>query len=84
MHATHLYPRRSLIALAAAALATIAVAIPLRLAGEGLSVGGVDKAGSAASATARLSPQSKPDWIKDPLAPPLRQFEAPVVPATTR
>jgi hypothetical protein len=84
MHATHLYPRRSLIALAAAALATMAMAIP-RLAGEGFSFGGGDKAGSAAPlapATVQFSPQPKPYWVKDPLASPLPQLEAPVVPAT--
>ena len=84
MHATHLYPRRSLIALAAAALATIAIAIPAHLVGEGLSFGDGDQAGSAAPtapATVQLSPQPKPYWLKDPLASPLRQLEGPVVPA---
>jgi hypothetical protein len=85
MNATHPDSRRSLIALAAAALATIAIAIPVRLVAEDLNFGGAGKTGTEvrpAPVTVQHSPQAKPDWIKDPLASPLQQLEAPVAPTT--
>jgi hypothetical protein len=87
MNATHPDSRRSLIALAAAALATISIAIPVRLVAEDLNFGGAGKTRTEvrpapAPVTVQHSPQAKPDWIKDPLAPPLQQLEAPVAPTT--
>jgi len=85
MNATHPDSRSSLIALAAAALATIAIAIPVRLVAEDLNFGGAGKTGTKvppAPVTVQHSPHAKPDWIKDPLASPLQQLEAPVTPTT--
>jgi hypothetical protein len=87
MHATHPYPRRSLIAPVAAALAAIAIAVPVRLGAEHLSFSGASIAPAPATPTCTLlAPVPKPYWITDPLASPLRQLEAPVRPTadTTR
>ena len=78
MYATHLHPRRALMALMAATLAALAIAVPGRLAAGDLDFGG--GAGNAAPGTAaeRAVPV-RPQWIKDPLASPLRGLQAPMV-----
>ena len=85
MYATHLHPRRSLTALLAAAVAAIALAIPVRLVADDIGSGGTSSSG-AAPVTA-MSPQlplkAKPYWVQDPLASPLQPLEAPVAATTT-
>jgi hypothetical protein len=84
MYATHHHPRRALIALAAAALAALAIVIPGRLAIDGMSFGGGDSSGAAAAAPVTVSPSaSTPQWIKNPVASPVRELQPSLVPANS-
>jgi hypothetical protein len=75
MHATHLQTRRPLVALVAAALATLAIVVPGRLAAGDLGSGGASSLGSPA-VPAAPSPRAQPDWVAHPLASPLRGLAA--------
>ena len=75
MYASHLHPRRTLTALIAAGLAALAIAIPVRLAGD-LSLGSGGSGAAPVSDTSHIAP-AKPQWIHHPLASPLSELQAP-------
>ena len=75
MHATHLHPRRALLAAVAALLLAMAALMPATLDDASFSLGTANNGASAQSAApaAATTPRPEPVWETSPFAYPLLQ-----------
>jgi len=74
MHATHLHPRRALLAAVAAFLLAMAALMPATLDDASFSLGTANNGASAqAPAPAATTPRPEPVWESNPFAYPLLQ-----------
>ena len=74
MHATHLHPRRALLAAAAALALVLAALMPATLDDASFSLGTVDRAAPAQAPAAATTPRAEPTWQENPLAYPFLQL----------
>jgi len=74
MHATHLHPRRALLAAVAAFMLALAALMPATLGDASFSFGLGDRSAPAqATAPAAATTRSEPAWKDNPFAHPLLQ-----------
>ena len=74
MHATHLHPRRALLAAAAALALALAALMPAALEDASFSLGSAERGAPAqAPAPALTTPRAEPVWEDNPFAYPFLQ-----------
>jgi len=77
MHATHLHPRRALLAAGAAFMLALAALMPAALDDASFSLGAADRSAPAqAPAPVVATTRSEPAWQDNPFARPLLQVPA--------
>lgn len=76
MHATHLQPRRALLAAVAAFLLAMAALMPATLGDASFSLGSANDGASAQAPAAATTPRAEPAWDANPFAYPLLQVPA--------
>jgi hypothetical protein len=73
MHATHLHPRRALLAAVAALALALAALMPAALGDASFSLGSLDRGAPAQAPAHAATPRAEPAWRDNPFAYPLLQ-----------
>ena len=74
MHATHLHPRRTLLAAVAAFMLALLALMPATLEDASFSLGGADRSAPAQAPAPAATTRSEPAWQDNPFAYPLLQM----------